>query len=323
MKIYSQNKNFETAIDAEKMREWFQRGSEKLQGNRISISKLYVTRVFPRKEGGLTIQYQLYLEKSSSSEIEKMILCGHLIDPNQPLPDYSGNSKADYLISKDIGLIVPVFPFDPRLKSLQDLTRFERGSRISKALNTVLNMDIEIDSYEILGYRLGKRCVLRYMIEIKDESSYQQRIVAKVIRPSRFKKLLKISTELQMRGFDHNSPDGITVPRIVGSDSDLSVIFMENAPGMSLHFLVGKAIFPDACSAGGRTLRKLHNLDTGDLETYTIREEVGNLQRLLKLINNMYPEFGDSFRSRLNDLSDEGAGDPPVAVFSHRDFFDK
>jgi hypothetical protein len=323
MNIHSQNKNFETAIDAEKMRERFQRELGKLQGNKISLPKLYVTRAFPQKEGGFTIQYELYPERPESHGIEKMILCGHLLDPGEDWPDYVRKSGRDCLIMDDIRMIVPVFPFDPGLKSLGDLTKIQQGSHISKAMGDILGKDIEIEEYEILGYRMGRRCVLRYAVQIKNGYSHQHRIVAKVFRHSRLKKSMKISTELQKRGFDHNSPDGITVPRILGCDDRLGVIFMEDAPGITLHFLIGRAIFPDACSVGGRTLRKLHSLDTDGLETYTIREELGNLQRLLKLINNMYPEFGDSFRSKLNDLSNKGPGDAPEGVFSHRDFFDK
>jgi len=190
-------------------------------------------------------------------------------------------------------------------------------------LGTMLDADIKIAGFEILGYRLEKRCVLRYFIGAQNGLSDQTKVVVKTVRRSRFGRSLATLEELENKGFDYRSDDGLTVSRILGSDDKLCAIFMENAPGLSLHFLFERDIFPDACSAAGRALRKLHNLYAGNLKIYTIHDELGNLQRLLELINNMFPEFKDAFNKKFNPLSNNIPDDPAAPVYAHRDFFDK
>ncbi|UCC80174.1 MAG: phosphotransferase [Candidatus Zixiibacteriota bacterium] len=305
------------------MRDRLQREFGKISGRDISISKLYVTRVFPRKDGGLTIQYELYPRKSGSPGTEKMILCGHLLAPGGPWPDYVGNSGYDCIILDDVRLIIPIFPFDPRLKSLKRLTRFGKKSDISGSLRAILGADVELAGCEVLGYRMEKRCVLRYTVNAQNGSFTRKKVVVKAFHSSRFDKAVRILSELEKKGFNYNSPDGITIPRILRSDGELTAIFMEDIPGLSLHFLMDKAIFSQGCSAGGRALLKLHGIDTVDLKIYTISDELGNLRKLLELISNMYPEFADSFKSRFSDLSREIPEGSSKTVLSHRDFFDK
>jgi thiamine kinase-like enzyme len=84
-----------------------------------------------------------------------------------------------------------------------------------------------------------------------------------------------------------------------------------------------KDIFVNACSAAGSTLRKLHNLDADELKNHTKLDELGNLQRLLKLIINMYPDLEDIFNKELNGLTKNAGADHPAKVYAHRDYFDK
>lgn len=323
MRIRSQNKNFEKAIDVEEMHHRLQRELRKIAGKDIAISKIYVTRAFPRKEGGFTIQYELYQSKSGLPGIEKKILCGHLLAPEKPWPDYAGNSENDCIILDDIRLIIPVFPFDPRLESLKKFIPDSEESDVPGLLSTILGTNAEIAGYEILSYRLEKRCVFRYTVSAQNGSFNQRRIIAKVLGNSGFKKAVEILAELEKEGFEYDSADSLTIPRILGSDDGLGAVFMEDIPGLSLHFLMDKAIFGHGCSAGGRTLLKLHGIETVALKTYTIGEELGNLRKFLELISNMYPEFRDSLKSRFDDLSSGMPDEPARTVFSHRDFFDK
>lgn len=323
MTIQSRNQNFETAIDEGKILDLFRSELKNHLGKEIEISRLFVTRVFPRKEGGLTIQYELHLKKAVQSYGEKLILCGYLIGAGQKRPAYLEHSPERCMVLDEIGLVVPVFPFDPALPSLEVLIPIKDQSTISEKLESVLGGKTEILDIEILGYRLEKRCVMRYKVRINDESSGTRKIVAKAYTPSRFAKAHKIIAALEKRGFDHHSPDGLTVPRILGSDPELGVTFMESAPGISLHFLMERDIFIDACSAAGGMLRKLHKLNADGLKNHTKLDELGNLRKLLELIYYMYPELEDTFNKEFNRLSKNAGADYSENVFSHRDFFDK
>jgi thiamine kinase-like enzyme len=323
MKIRSRYKNFEIAIDEKIIRDRFQRELENRHGKRIHMSDFFVTRVFPRREGGFTIQYELYLQEPGSSEAEKMILCGNLLEPGGSHPDYIDKPGAEYFMFKDIGLIIPVFPFDPKLKSLKELAQVQKGSTIYGILDKLFDGGIERVNFEILAYRLEKRCVLRYSVENMNGASDRSTVVAKVSRFSAFDKVLDLSSRLKNGGFGRRYSDGITIPCILDHNRDLGAIFMENAPGISLHFLIDRDIFTEACSASGRVLRKLHKLDTTDLQIYTKGDELGNLIGLQELIKDMYPEFIDDLRRNLGDLSDRKPEATKEPVFTHRDYFDK
>jgi hypothetical protein len=220
-------------------------------------------------------------------------------------------------------MVVPVFPYDPRLHSLAQLTDTRENSAITKKLAAILGTGIEIRDFEVLGYRLEKRLVLRYSVGVQNKSSDRLDMVAKSFHRSRLFKALDILDFLEKNGFDYRAADGLTVPRVRGSDPELAVIFMEFAPGLSLHSLAEKVIFPHACSSAGRILRKLHSSGAENRTVYTRMDELGNLGPILEFINDMYPEFEDVLKDRLTKLSQRDPGGPGRAVLTHRDFFDK
>jgi len=323
MKILSRHKNFESAIDENKIRPRFQKELVEYLGNDIAISELFVTRVFPRKTGGLTIQYELCFERSGPWGEKKLILCGHLLGSGEKPPAYIKESPGKCIFLDDIGLVVPLFPYDPGLPALDVLTRIEEGSPVAERLGRIFSGEARLTGFEILGYRLEKRFVIRYALRERDGSPDSMKIVAKAYRRTGFSRSLKVIKTLEDNGFNSDPAGGFTVPRTLESDGDLGVIFMENAPGISLHSLFEKDIFVKACSAAGGILRKLHRLDVDDLNNHTKLDELGNLRKLLELIYSMYPEIKGFFDKEYEKLSKCAGDDFPGNVFTHRDFFDK
>lgn len=323
MSIRSRHKNFESAIDKEKVRERFQKELVKYLGNDVAITELFVTRVFPRKKGGLTIQYEINSDRPGPGGEKKLILCGHLLGAGERPPAYLKESPESCLFLDDIGLVVPLFPYDPGLPALDLLTRIEEGSPVSEKLGGILRREARITGFEILGYRLEKRSVLRYTLRERDGSPDSIKIVIKAYRRSGFSRSLKVIKNLEDKGFNGDSAGGFTIPGLLGTDDKLGVIYMENAPGISLHSLFEKDIFTKACSAAGGILRKLHRLDVDDLNNHTKLDELGNLRRLLELIYSMYPEFKESFDREYKKLANSAGDDFPGNVFAHRDFFEK
>jgi hypothetical protein len=323
MSICSRHKNFESAIDEGKVRERLQRELSKRPGNDIAISELFVTRVFPRKTGGLTIQYELYPESPGRWGRKKLIFCGHLLGAGEKPPAYLKDSPERCIFLADIDLVVPLFPYDPGLPALDILTRTENESPISEKLGRLLRQEAKITGFEILGYRLEKRSVIRYEVRKQDRSPDSMNIVVKAYRRSGFSRSLKVIKALEDKGFNGDSAEGFAIPGLLGSDSELGAIYMENAPGISLHSLFEKDIFIKACSAAGGILCRLHKLDADDLNNHTKLDELGNLRKLLELIYSMYPEFKEFFDQEYKKLAESAGDDFPDNVFAHRDFFDK
>ena len=57
MKINKNYVNFDTATNADKIREGLENGLKSVWGNAAEVTEVQVTRVFPRKDGSFAIQF--------------------------------------------------------------------------------------------------------------------------------------------------------------------------------------------------------------------------------------------------------------------------
>lgn len=325
MKLHSDYSGFALAINDEAMLDLLKPKLRAILGGIFKLSDLHVTRVFPRKDGGLTIQYEITLKNLKINRERKRLVCGHLLAPFAPWPDYIGNTSGNVIMLDDLRLVLPIFPFDAKLPNLAKLLAFKKGSIIPNLLGSSLYAEGElgITNYEILGYRLEKRCVIRYTLNRNQGDKSSKKVIIKAMRPSAALRSAKNFKNLQENGFHPDSEDRLTTPEIYKFDEKLGAIFMENAPGLSLHFLLDNVILPQSCTAAGKLLRKLHSLDPNGLKTQTKQNELGNINRNVELMGYMFPEFEIAFKEAFAALEKSTIKDVDKLVVSHRDFYDK
>jgi hypothetical protein len=88
MTLRSRYKNFETAIDAEAMRERFQRELRKFRGDDFSISHIFVTRYSPQGPR-FHHQYEIYPRESRGIRDKGSFYAAICSTPPPPCPAMS------------------------------------------------------------------------------------------------------------------------------------------------------------------------------------------------------------------------------------------
>lgn len=323
--------HLELAIDPGQMRERLEKELGRIRERSFSLEDFRVTRVFPRGKGGFAIQYSMLAKNLKNLPENRFFLYGRLLGPSESWPDYARENDNNIIILKELRLVVPLFPFDPELDRLPEFCRPEKVSGLLSRLSDRLppdGGDFGVKSYEVLGYRLERRCVLRYTLgqpDYRKNNSSEFRLVAKVLRPRRSAKEIRTMNWLESDRFCTKTEDRMTVPHLYYSDVDSGLILMEDAPGMTLHFLIGKPIFNRACGAAGRLLRKFHSLDAGELQHHTATDEMARFEKRFDVAIKLYPRLTDSFElilGRLNQSQTYLAGEH-ADVCVHGDFYDK
>ena len=331
MTINPDYEHLELAMDSGQMRERFEKELKKIWNRSIVLEDFWVTRVFPRGKGGFAIQYSMLIRAFGNFPKNRFLLYGRLLGPSEAWPDYTRENDDNIIKLKDLRLVVPLFPFDPELKQLPEFCRPEEVSGLLSNLGDRLphgGGDLAIKSYEVLGYRLERRCVLRYTLKQPDSrkgNSDEFRLIVKVLRPRRSAKEIEILSWLASDRPDAGTEDKITVPHLYHSDVNLGVILMENAPGMTLHSLIGKPVFDKACTATGRLLRNFHSLDASELQSQTATDEIAGFAKRFDVAFKLYPRLSDSFELALERLkkSQTLLAGQHADVCVHGDFYDK
>ncbi len=314
---------FKIATDIERMKPRFQKELNRLQGKPGALKDLYIPRVFPRNDGGFSIGYDLIVENQDKGE-EKIVLWGHLPGPDQTLPGNAVASQQEFIIFDDISLIVPIFPYDPKLKILRDFVITGKPKKHLARIPALSGKNFRIIECRLLGYRLERRAVLEYTLEIEKEDGFETaKFVARITRPGKVERTLDIADQLTENGFAGDSSDGLTTPGLLGYDKEHGVTFMELVPGRSLHSLIGDRSFPVSCAEAGRLIRKLHSMAMNNLPGYTADDELDNLRKKVDIIANIFPEAGKAFADACSGISRGRIADGHPTGVVHRDFYDK
>jgi hypothetical protein len=331
MKIVPEYEHLNRATDAALMQPRFEKEIGRISGGPFTFREFYVSRVFPRESGSFAIQYTGILRKAAKKPPRKLLLCGFALGPSVSWPDYALRRDGRSFMLEDVRLAVPVFPFDPALPRLPELYGLEEVSLLKGRFIESMGFDrveMNVTDCQVLGYRLERRCVLRYTLGRRrglDDHPDECRAVAKITRPGRSAGSFQALARLASKGFGPGAEDGILVPQVYYSDDAMGAIFMENSPGTTLHLLIGKPIFEKACGQAGRMLRKLHAIEAEGLKPYTATDEMDSFGRRFRAVLGLYPRLTRSFEKMLRHLyrrraNIDGGYDP---VCAHRDYYDK
>ena len=315
--------NYNIAVDAALMQPRFQSEIVRFCGKEADIKTIYVTRLFPRKDGGFSIEYELIIDNGTIKN--KIKLWGHLPGPTQTLPGFALAPRLDLVIFDDINLAVPVFPYDPKLKYLADYIGTNETVKGNLGrIKFLSDLNFEIIECGLLGYRLERRCVIRYLLEVKTEGGVERiKIAVKIAPPKKIAGAIEIVKCLAANGFGRDSTDGLTVPELLGYDKKHGVMLMEFAPGRSLHAMIGEQSFAEFCGEAGKSLRKLHSISMKNLPEYSVNDELDSLREKVDIIANVFPETAGAYADVYAAIVKEKIVDDYSVVPVHRDFYDK
>lgn len=292
-------------------------------------------RVTPKGGKRFLIQYRFSSRTANSDRLRAYILYGKQWGPEDGEPRLSGIAKNETLIFPDLRLEVPLFPFDSKLLVLRDLIMRDGLGRFLAQHRQALGLPLPLAKVavpEILGYRLEQRCVLRvsFCLTENGKTSLKRELVLKLCRADQANRQARLLKILSEHGFDFETPDRLTVPKLLFSDSTSGTLFLESIRAESLHNLIGQADFLPGCRAAALILEKLHASSIPMKETYSVTDELELLFRLTREIGELFPTGVNGsmeWTQRLEDLFKRLTATRPSADYAlvpiHRDFYDK
>lgn len=328
MKLDSANNRFNSATDPVKMRDRVVAGLRSMNAQQSEITEFAIPRVFPRREGGFTIQYRMRFKNESDLTPDSLILCGHLLGDEEARPAWVDQNGDRIIAIDDIRLYIPMFPFDPQLEHLAQvhapadalpwlapcLQAMDRRGEVTGILS------------ELLAYRLQRRCVIRYTVTTRTAAGASEttQIIAKYMKRTRAVKIANVATALSKDGFDYGPSGRFTIPRIHRVTND-GILLMDSVPGSSLHDLTADSEFVPGCAAAGEMLKKLHAHGAQPSNEHSFESELAQLGARVETSTRLFPQWSSLWaqafeicRAGLNDLPREYQ-----TVCIHGDFYDK
>jgi len=307
-----------------------EKGLKNFWGDKFRLENLRIPRVFPHKQGGLVIQYEITAVNIPSISGQTVFLCGQLFEPGTSVNEYSAKLKGKFIQFSDLGLVIPIFPDDRKLRVLTDFDKIFDNPDLLNTIIAKTNLKAPISRkavYEVIGYRLERRAILQARLELtgEDKRKYKIDVIAKIFKPAASKRAFEAFKLLDNNGFDINSNDGLTIPEIYHFDEKNGILLMEYFDGVSLRALPETGVYHKACSAAGKALRKLHGIANSELPFYSSLNEIETLKSKIGFLSKIFPSVIDDFKMAVETLEKTGKFDngKSDAVCSHRDFYDK
>jgi hypothetical protein len=306
------------ATDAAVMQPIFRKQLSEIGNRPTKVENFFIPRVIPKGNGRFLIQYRF--TASHEGGRRDWIFFGRLLSPSEMIPSYAKEPNAFFVA--DIRLVVPVFPFDPKLKVLPQFFQPEKSAALLQSLARplCLNGTARIEKVEVLGYRLERRGVLNIAIT---EQNRNLLIVAKLVRPEKAAGLFEQLQALEANGFDTSGEGHVRVPHPLTVAPE-GVLWLEALSDPSLHDLIGTEKFISGCRSAGAALQKLHRAALKDLLPYTIEQALTGLKGLAFETAQIYPVLQETIESVRRQL-ETGAPKLEEKEFApvHRDFYDK
>jgi len=288
-------------------------------GGDADFRRLTINRVLPDGSGGFVLQMRA---PTAHGDFQIGALLPADADAR---PEWAADGAKGRVWLADPGLALALFPHDPALKHLPELLGEDWRLALAAALGHAGDSAIAAAATpaEVLGYRLGKRCVLRISLATPDRAAgAPATAVVKVVRPRRLDGLVRAHGGLAAA---NPGAAAFKLPRVLHVDAARGALAMQDVPGRTLHALTGSADLPRNYAIAGCALREFHARPVGDEKPRTRADELLLLQPWVDLARTLFPSLGDGASRLLDELAATGGSayeDAPPALL-HRDFYDK
>lgn len=286
-------------------------------GRDADWSRLAVVRVLPDADG-FVIQYAVPRDGRDDMQVG-----AHLAAAGAAIPGWAVDSTRGRAWLSDPGLAVAAFPHDPVLGATADLLdngwRRELAARLGGD-----DADVPSTMPRVLGYRLGKRCVVRLDLAAGEGPGGAPRtVVAKAVRPRR---AAAIAAAHGRFAIPAPGATAFALPRLLYVDERRGILVMEDAAGTTLHEQTGAAGLAGTYAAAGSALREFHSRPAPeDLDQRSVADELGQLRAWVAIAAALFPALGGAWGRGFEQLA-AGAdrlGGAPHPTLLHRDFYDK
>lgn len=288
----------------------------------VRWDRLSVTRVLADGEGGFRLQMSVPSADGGERQLGAVLPASADAKPDWAADDTPGRAWLP-----DPGLAVAAFPHDPELRHIGTLL----GAGWRLALAGHLGHDTSDPAVvaaaarrpAVLGYRLGKRCVIRLTLApATGQKGAPASAVVKVVRPRRVVALAR-SHVAHVTAAPGSA--AFALPRVLHVDETLGALVMQDIPGRTLHEQAGTEGLARLYGIAGCALREFHSRPVGDAVPRTSTDEMALLAPWVDLEAGLFPALADQAHRLLGDLAASAGrlADQAEPVLLHRDFYDK
>lgn len=319
-----------TAISPDVMHETLQREWRYLNNHGLQLTSCEVVRVHPRDRKSFTIEYDLGLRGRGGETTERIYA---ELSPDPPgqrrqqiiaslsksrrgqLPRGSDNDLIAEL--SGCGLLLRFRGLDERLDSLKLWRDPESAVAVLRPYIATPSQSVKV---ELLGHRLGKRCIMRASF---NDDNRPVSIIVKGYksRTGLGRDVMSYMQALRRAGL--NGASGFRIPEPIAFIAEWNAMLMEDMQGTSLYDLPAEAKLP-GMTAAGRMLAALHNCDVAGLALRSAADEIKLLEDWVDLVQTALPEFAapvaNAFDLTKRQLTQCESFE---AALLHRDFYDK
>jgi hypothetical protein len=317
----------------------------------ISIDGCEVRKVRPKKHGGLEVQYQFDLIHGGGARPFRTTVLGEFYEDDMGEKDYlkllEGLNGTVHLFADPMARGFTLLFADLSLKGfalydaehrlwLHSLIADKKLPGLQVALDPTAMKPILGDYWppsacegeqilgcevEILRYKPGKRCTLRYRLENGGSfgsATGQRSLIGKIYEDEdQAERVYSAMCELARRGFGPDAPDGIRVPQPLGYIDRLRMVLMEDVAGTPLVDHLSSPQLDDHLRTVARALVKIHHCPVPVEKERAADDQVSRLKRAVSQITAARPDLEEALDRclrRIQELSDDLPAHEPVLV---------
>jgi hypothetical protein len=305
----------------------------------LVLKRCHVARAYPRDGAGFVLDYEMRFAGDNGGTVQRFFgllvadeaekrsnaLVRKLLKRAQLSPDGSTDLVT---CLPSLGLILQFSGLDHRLPGLAPALNPAVMRRILSPYVSLDGGDAPECSIDILGHRLGKRCILRCRFEPSDSRAAPQAprsFIGKLYksRDDKGRQVFELMRSLWEHRFDDSAPDGIRVPRPLAYVPDWGLLLMEDVAGSPLP-VSGGPQGELAVAAAARALAKHHRCPLKVPGRHTVAAELGLLIGWVTVVSQVHPHMRGGFEEALAQVQDGLARCRDVEpTLTHRDFYEK
>jgi hypothetical protein len=326
------------AISPSAMLEILRRDWPYLRETGEELVDCQLVRVSPRLPHGFVLYYDVTLRGGGEQRLQPVL--GELT-AGAPLRQYQrsigklrkgkrrqlreSSPPAPLAVLPVPGMVLRLAGYDERLHGLK-LVHKPRLLRPILLEHVDRGSEIQRIKPEVLGHRLGKRCIVRFRFQALGEgadAASRRSVIAKLykVRTTKGSQVFADMRRLRVRGFGNESD--LAIPRPIAFLPEDNVLLMEDVPGKLLADRPPREL-REGVAAAGRIIAKLHTSTVHTPRRHSADDEIALLEPWVALVSRVHPDLEGLAAAAL------AAVRPALAACadaqrtpSHRDFYDK
>lgn len=321
-------------------REWLY-----LKRHGMVVEDCNVVRVFPRQAKEFVLEYELSLEHKGKKRVQRVmgelvgseaekhyaqLLAGLRKKRRAQIPKKLPGGKEEIPIAclPDFGLILRFSPLDEDLQGLS-------WALDPETMQPVLSRYLSLDNghwtctTDILGHRLGRRCIVRYTLQSNTPSPQPSPRIYTAIgkvyksRANRAQEVFNAMQSLWQNGFNIQAPDHIRIPKPLACLPEWQLILMEDVPGKPMTGFE-TANLDTAFTETGKVIAKLHQSKLELSKKFLPEDEIRLLESWVETVSQVYPELKPLLEPALNEVQPALSSQQDFELRpAHRDFYEK